>query len=178
MENTKMKILVTLAITGYFLLLTLGNYTLISYYTTTHHHTETAVVQNAYINKSKRSSTGRINLKTSNDEQVTSDVSIGSVQLYYPGMVVNIDVYKNLLGDKYYVEKQNGHLNLWGPTLGFIIDGISLLMGYLIISSNRDHRKKVGTENVREMDKEFKIQIMIAATISVIAIIVYFFIRP
>jgi hypothetical protein len=178
MEKFKMNFLMTLAITGYFLMMIMGNYTLVSYYSTKYDHSETAVVKNVYINKSKRSSTGRINLKMLNEQQVTSDVSIGSVQFFSPGLVVNIDVYKNLFGDKYYVEKRYGHLNLWGPTLGFILDGITLLLGYLVISSNRDHRKKVGAENVRRIDREFKIQILIASLISLMSIIIYLIIRP
>lgn len=178
MEDNKTKILTTLAITGFFLLFILSNYTLISYYTTKYQYTESAIVKSVYLNKSKRSTTGRLCLKVSMGNEVTSDISVGSINHFYPGSVVSVKVYKNLLGDKYYAETNYGKLNLWGPTLGYFVDSISLLMAYLIISSNRAHRKNVGKENVRKMDKVFKIQLLIALTIVTTITVFYFFLRP
>jgi hypothetical protein len=177
MENRKTIIGVTVFITTFFFVLIMSNYALISYYSTNYSHSEIGKVKELRNYKLKRSSNSVLEIQLSDKNIISSKINNYSINQFYTGMQVKVDVYKNIFGDYFYVESNNGELDQSGPTLAFIFDSLFFLIIFLITSDNISHRKKVGKENVEKMDNEFKTILIISIFISVSLSILILFLK-
>lgn len=176
MEDRKTKIFTTAFITGYFIMMIISNYSMISYLTVKRDHIETAIVRDLSVSNSRRSSKGVLTVLLSNGAEVSSYVSPQVINIFQIGSTIKLEVHKNIFQEKFYLEPTYGFLNIWGPTLAYILDSITILFAYLVVSSNKEHKRKQG--NVRKMDGEFKLQILIASIIAILISFSFFYVRP
>lgn len=172
MENRKTKIMATVFITAFFFIFIMSNYALISYYSTNFSHSEIGTVNDVQNYKVKRTIKSVLYIQLKSKKIVSSKINNSSINLFYPGMQIKVDIYKNLFGDFFYVESSNGKIEHFGPSVAFIFDTIFLGFIFLVTSSNFSHRKKLVKNNIEKIDKEFKIvffiSILIAVTFSII----------
>ena len=155
----------------------MSNYALISYYSTNFSHSENGTVNEVYRHKSIKFMTSFLDIELSDQKEVSSVINDSSMNKFFPGMAVKVDIYKNLFGDFFYVESSNGKLKHFGPLVAYILDILFLGFIFLATSSNIIHRKRVGENNVEKIDKEFKnmlfISILISATLSIIILFLF-----
>ncbi len=174
MENRKTKIMSTVFITAFFYILIMSNYALISYYSTNFSHSEIGTVNDVQNYKVKRAIKSVLYIQLNNKKIVSSKINNSSINQFQPGMQIKVEIYKNLFGDFFYVESINGKIEHFGPTVAFIFDTIFLIFIFLVTSSNLSHRKKIGVNNIKKIDKEFMIvlfiSIIVAITFSIITL--------